>query len=79
MIFGYEMGSTRKKSVGSCSQVDPDSSDSMVSDYRLDDREIVVRSPAVVRGFSSSLCVQTGFEVHPASCPMGTGGSFPRD
>jgi hypothetical protein len=49
MIFGYEMGSMRKKSVGSCSQVDPDSSDSIVSDYRLDDREIVVRSPAVVR------------------------------
>jgi hypothetical protein len=27
--------------------------------------------------FSSSLCVQTGFGAHPASCTMGTGGPFP--
>jgi hypothetical protein len=27
--------------------------------------------------FSSSLCVQTGSEAHPASCTMGTGGPFP--
>jgi hypothetical protein len=27
--------------------------------------------------FSSNLCVQTGSGVHPASCTMGTGGSFP--
>jgi hypothetical protein len=27
--------------------------------------------------FSSSLCVQTCSEAHPASCPMGTGGPFP--
>jgi len=27
--------------------------------------------------FSSSLCVQTGSGVHPASCTMGTGGPFP--
>jgi hypothetical protein len=26
---------------------------------------------------SSSLRVQTGSEAHPASCTMGTGGSFP--
>jgi hypothetical protein len=26
---------------------------------------------------SSSLCVQTGSEAHPASCTMGTGGPFP--
>jgi hypothetical protein len=25
----------------------------------------------------SSLCVQTSYEAHPASYPMGTGGSFP--
>jgi hypothetical protein len=29
------------------------------------------------KGFSSSLCVQTGSGAHPASCPMGTGGPFP--
>jgi hypothetical protein len=23
------------------------------------------------------LCVETGSGAHPASCPMGTGGSFP--
>jgi hypothetical protein len=27
--------------------------------------------------FSSSLCVQTGSGAHPASCTMGTGGTFP--
>jgi hypothetical protein len=27
--------------------------------------------------FSSSLCVQTDSEAHPASCLTGTGGSFP--
>jgi hypothetical protein len=30
------------------------------------------------KDFSSSLCVQTGSGAHPASCTMGTGGSFPR-
>jgi hypothetical protein len=29
------------------------------------------------KDFSSNLCVQTGSEVHPASCTMGTGGPFP--
>jgi hypothetical protein len=29
------------------------------------------------KDFSSSLCVQTGFGAHPASCTMGTGGPFP--
>jgi hypothetical protein len=28
------------------------------------------------KDFSSSLCVQTGSEAHPASCTMGTGGPF---
>jgi hypothetical protein len=52
------------------------SSVSIVSDYGLDDRAIGVRSPAGTKGFSSSLCVQTGSGAHPASCPMGTGGPF---
>jgi hypothetical protein len=29
------------------------------------------------KDYSSSLYVQTSSEVHPASCPMGTGGPFP--
>jgi hypothetical protein len=48
-----------------------------VSDYGLDDRAIGVRSPAGSKDFSSSLCVQTDSEAHPASWPMGTGGPFP--
>jgi hypothetical protein len=40
-----------------------------VSDCGLDDTG--------ARDFSSSLCVQTGSGTHPASCTMGTGGSFP--
>jgi hypothetical protein len=35
-----------------------------------------VRSQAEAKDFSSSLCVQTGSEAHPASYGMGT-GSFP--
>jgi hypothetical protein len=46
----------------------------MVFDYGMDDRAIGVRSSAEAKDFSSSLCVQTGSEAHPASCPMGTGG-----
>jgi hypothetical protein len=49
------------------------SSGSTVSDYGLDDR-----SPTGA-DFSSSPCVQTGSEAHPASNPVGTGGSFPGD
>jgi hypothetical protein len=41
------------------------------------DWTIGVRSPAEAKDFSSNLCVQTGSEAHPASCPMGTGGPFP--
>jgi hypothetical protein len=48
-----------------------------VSDYRLDDRAIGVRSPAGAEDFPSILCVQTGSGAHPASCTMGTGGPFP--
>jgi hypothetical protein len=53
------------------------SSVSTVSDYRLDDRAIGVRSPAGAKDFSSNLYVQAGSEVHPASCTMGTGGLLP--
>jgi hypothetical protein len=52
---------------------DPGSSGSIVSDYGLDDRAIEVQSPAGVKDFSSSLCVQTGSGAHSASCTMGTG------
>jgi hypothetical protein len=37
-----------------------------------------VRSPTEAEDFSSSLCIQNGSGAHPASCTMGTGGSFPR-
>jgi hypothetical protein len=48
-----------------------------VSNYGLDDRAIEVRSPTGAEDFSSSPCVQTGSGAHPASYPVGTGGSFP--
>jgi hypothetical protein len=48
-----------------------------VSDYGLDDRAIEVRSLTEAEDFSSSPCVQISFGAHPASYPMGTGGSFP--
>jgi hypothetical protein len=54
------------------------SSVSIVSDYGLDDRAIGVLSQAGAKDFSSNFCDQTGSEAHPASCTMGTGGSFPR-
>jgi hypothetical protein len=47
---------------------------SIVSDYGLDDRVIEVRSPTGAEDFSSSHCVQTGSEAHPAPYPVGTGG-----
>jgi hypothetical protein len=53
------------------------SSVSIVSDYGLDDRVIGVRSPAGAKDFSSSLCVQTGSEAHPAAYTMATGDPFP--
>jgi hypothetical protein len=36
-----------------------------------------VLSPEEVKDFSSSLCVQTSSDAHPASCTMGTVGPFP--
>jgi hypothetical protein len=53
------------------------SSGGIVTDYGLDDRVIEVRSPTEAEDFSSSPCVKTGSGAHPASYPMGTGGSFP--
>jgi hypothetical protein len=54
------------------------SSVSIVSDYGLDDRgSIPDRGGGGPEDFSSSSCVQTGSGAHPASCPMGTWGSFP--
>jgi hypothetical protein len=50
---------------------------STVSDYRLCDRAIGLRSPTEAKGFTSSLFVQTSDEAHPAFCPVGTGGPFP--
>jgi hypothetical protein len=54
-----------------CSDSEPGSSVSIVSGYGLDDRAIEVQSLAEAKGFSCSLCVQTGSRVHPASCTMG--------
>jgi hypothetical protein len=53
--------------------MDQGSSVSIVSDYRLNDQTTGVWSLAEARNFSSSLCVQTNTELHPASYPMGTG------
>jgi hypothetical protein len=38
---------------------------------------VAVVSPTEAEDFSSNLCVQTGSGAHPASCTIGTGGSFP--
>jgi hypothetical protein len=51
---------------------------SMLSGYGLDVRAIQVRSPAEAKDFSSNLCIHTVSGAHPASCPMGNGGLFPR-
>jgi hypothetical protein len=53
------------------------SSVSIVSDYGLDDQATGVWSPAKAKDFSSSLCIQTGFEAHPACYPVGTGAPLP--
>jgi hypothetical protein len=41
--------------------------------YGLDERSSI---PGSSKNLSSNLCVQTGSGAHPASCTMGTGGSF---
>jgi hypothetical protein len=38
-----------------------------------------VESLAEAKDFSSSLCVQTSSDTHPASCIMGARGPFPGD
>jgi hypothetical protein len=45
--------------------------------YNLYSRANGVRSPARVKDFFYSFCVQTGSGAHPASCKIGTGGPFP--
>jgi hypothetical protein len=57
---------------------DPGSSVSIVSGYGQDNRAIEIRSPAEAKDFFSILCVQTVSGAHPAFCPTGTGGSYPR-
>jgi hypothetical protein len=49
-----------------------------VSGCGLEDRVIGVRSPAEAKGFSSSLCVQTGSGANPTSSTTSTGGPFHR-
>jgi hypothetical protein len=47
------------------------------SDYGLNDRRSRFDYRQRRKDFSSSLCVETGSGVHPASCAVGTGGPFP--
>jgi hypothetical protein len=49
----------------------------LVSDYELDDRTSGVHSLVETNYFSSSLCVQTGSEAHPASYPLGIWAPLP--
>jgi hypothetical protein len=53
-----------------------DSSVGIALGYGLDDRGSRFRFPAEAGNFSLHHCVQNGSEAHPASCPMGTRGSF---
>jgi hypothetical protein len=52
------------------------SSVSIISDYRLAERNSIPGRGKQL--FLQPLVVQTSSEAHPASHPMGTGGSFPR-
>jgi hypothetical protein len=56
-----------------------DSSDGIALGYRLDDRGSRVRFPAGAGNFSLHHRVQNGSGAYPASYPVGTRGSFPRD
>jgi hypothetical protein len=47
--------------------------------YGLDDRGSRVRFPAAAGNFSLHHRIQKGSGAHPASYPVGTGGSFPGD
>jgi hypothetical protein len=53
-----------------------DSSVGIALGYGLDDRDSRIRFPAVAGNFSLHHRVQNGSEAHPASYPMGSGGSF---
>jgi hypothetical protein len=53
-----------------------DSSAGVALGYGLDDRCSRFRLPAGAGNFSLHHRVQNGFETHPSSYPMGTGGSF---
>jgi hypothetical protein len=53
------------------------SSGSIVSGYGLDEGRSRFDPRQRGKDFSSSLCVQTGFGAHPASCTMGTRDPFP--
>jgi hypothetical protein len=54
-----------------------DSSVGIVLGYELDDRGTRVRFPTWGGNFSLHHRVQNGSGAHPASYPVGTGGSFP--
>jgi hypothetical protein len=54
-----------------------DSSVGIATGYGLEDRMIGVRFPAGAANFSLLYGVQTGSGAHPASYPMGSGGSYP--
>jgi hypothetical protein len=54
-----------------------DSSVGIALGYGLDDRGSTVRFPAEAENFSLHHRVQNGSGAHPASYPMGTGGSLP--
>jgi hypothetical protein len=54
-----------------------DSSVGIALGYGLDDRDSRVQFPAWAGNFSLHHRVQNDFGAYPASCPMGTRGSFP--
>jgi hypothetical protein len=68
----YELGTVMNME----EDYEPGSSVSIVSGYGMDDRAIGARSSAEAKDFSSNLWAQIGSGAHPASCPMGAGGSF---
>jgi hypothetical protein len=69
LLFDVCRSSINSNSTGPSTQLkrEPGSSGSILSGYRLDDRAIEIRFPAEARDFFSSLYVQTGSGVHPAS------------
>jgi hypothetical protein len=56
-----------------------DNSVDVATGCKLDDRMIGFRFPAGIGNFSLRHRVQTDSGAHPASYPMGTGGSSPGD